>query len=257
MGNNDYLEFGFGSGDENLGGGKFTRFKGKEGEKYRMSFVWWRTKADGTPNLDPTLTVDGKEVPNSPKFVGAKRFFIQNVGYFLDKGPEYAKIAGGPSKVTVGTVICCWPIDRKGQLDKARFAEGDCDVLPWVFSKDRYDELARRNDEFSFTTCDLNVTCTDTQFQKMDTTPCRESLFRKCLENEKLRHISTGILAKVAQIVGANEKGEPMGLRDMIARDMSIDKIREKMGGGSASSSSHTPHTTMQVDDILDDLVDP
>lgn len=241
---NEYKEFGFDSGDDALQGGKFERFKAKGGESYRISFVWWEMK-DGKPvNLDTA----------SPRFISAKRFFIPNVGYILDRGPEFAKIAGGPSKPTIATVIAVWPTDHKGNLDKARFAAGEVSVLPWLFSTDKYDALKRRHGEFPFGQCDLSIVCTDTQFQKMDLSPCRESLFRKALENDKLKPVADSILARVAAIVGANAQGEPVNLRGMIARDMSIDKIREKLGGTVAAA--HTPETTSQVDDILNDLID-
>lgn len=245
MAGNDYMEFGFDSGDESLSGGKFERFKAKEGETYRMSFVWWEL-VNGKPNLDAP----------SPRFVGAKRFFIPNVGYILDRGPEFAKLAGGPSKPTIATVIGLWPTDRKGNLDKARFAQGDVDVKPWVFSQDKYDQLKRRHGEFPFGQFDLSVACTDTQFQKMDLSPCRENLFRKVLENDKLSAIAEAILAKTASIVGANAQGEPVGLRGIIARDMTIDKVREKLGVSGGSAASLGPETTSQVDDILNDLME-
>lgn len=244
MANNDYMEFGFGSGDENLGGGKFKTFKGKEGERYRVSFVWWPTK-------EKKLDFSG-----SPLFTGAKRLYIPNVGYILDKGPEYTKLANGPSKPTVATVICCWPVDRKGVLDKTRFSAGEYEVMPWVFSKDKYDTLQSRHAEFPLGESDLNIHCTDSQYQKLDLSPCRDSLFRKCVENEKIQHIATAIIASVAQIIGANEAGEPVALRSTVARDMPIEKIREKLGQ-SGGGPSHSPNTTAQVDDILDDLVDP
>lgn len=246
MANSDYMDFGFDQGDESLSGGKFERFKAKEGETYRISFVWWEMK-DGKPVLDAA----------SPKFVGAKRFFIPNVGYILDRGPEFAKIAGGPSKPTIATVVALWPTDRKGNLDKTRFAQGDVDVKPWVFSQDKYDQLKRRHGEFPFGQYDLSVACTDTQFQKMDLSPCRENLFRKVLENEKLKSIADALLAKVTAIVGANAQGEPLGLRTIIARDMTIDQVRAKLGGGAGpGAASHTPETTSQVDDLLDDLLE-
>jgi hypothetical protein len=245
MASNDYLEFGFDSGDESLQGGKFERFKAKEGETYRISFVWWELK-DGKPFLDAP----------SPRFIGAKRFFIPNVGYILDRGPEFAKLAGGPSKSTIATVVALWPTDRKGNLDKARFAQGDVDVKPWVFSQDKYDQLKRRHSEFPFGQYDLSVACTDTQFQKMDLSPCRENLFRKVLENDKLKALGDAVLAKVNAIVGADASGKPMGLQGIIARDMTIDKVREKLGGAAGAAASHTPETTSQVDDILDDLID-
>lgn len=243
---NDYMEFGFGEGDENIGSGKFDRFKAKEGESYRVSFVWWEMAA-GKPNLDA----------KSPRFIGAKRHYIPNVGYFLSKGPEYDKIAGGPPKAQVATVIVIWPTTRKGEVDKTRFQAGDFDVKPWIFGQDKYEQLKRRHDEFPFGSYDLSIVCTDTQYQKMDLSPCRDNLFRKCTENDKLKPIVDEILAKVTAIVGANEKGEPMGLRGIIARDLSLEKIREKLGGAPAGGAAALgPETTSQVDAILDDLID-
>lgn len=244
MASTDYMEFGFDAGDESLQGGKFERFKAKQGETYRISFVWWEM-VNGQPNLDA----------NSPKFVGAKRFFIPNVGYILDRGPEFAKLAGQPSKPTVATVVAIWPTDRKGALDKTRFAQGDVDVKPWVFSQERYDQLKRRHAEFPLGQFDMTAACTDTQYQKMDLSPCRDSLFRRVLENDRLRPIADVILAKTAAIVGANSQGEPLGLRGIVARDMSIDKVREKLGGAPAAVAS--PELTSQVDNLIDDLLDP
>jgi len=112
---NDFMEFGFGVDDDAISSGKFERFKAKENESYRVSFVWWPLNPDGRPNLDAP----------SPRFIGAKRHYVQGVGYFLSKGPEYDKIAGGAPKSQIATVIAIWPTDRKGQLDKTRFTQGD------------------------------------------------------------------------------------------------------------------------------------
>lgn len=236
MSGSDYMEFGFGAGDEKIGGGKFERFKAKEGENYRVSFVWW-------PIEGGKVQLDAK----SPRFIGAKRFFIQNVGYVLDKGPEFAKIAGGPSKVTVATIIAVWPTNRKGELDKTRFMQGEVDVKPWIFSRTIYDQLKRRHDEWPFGQYDLAIACTDTQYQKMDLSPCRESLFRKAMETDKLKGLVDAIVGKVKEIEG--------GLQSMIAQDLTIEKVREKLGGGASSGATFSAESESQVDSILDDLI--
>ena len=245
MPSNDYMEFGFDSGDEGLGGGKFERFKGKEGEIYRMSFVWWDL-VDGKPNLKAA----------SPRFIGAKRFYFPNAGYILDRGPEYAKLAGGPSKATIATIVALWPVDRKGQIDKTRFAQGDVDIKPWVFSQDKYDQLKRRHNEFPFGEFDLNVTCVDTTYQKMDLSPARDNLYLKVLQSEKLTALADVIAGKVAAIVGANPAGEPVGLRGIIARDMPLDKLREKLGAAPGGGAAFSPQTTTELDGMLDDLIE-
>lgn len=240
----EYQEFGFNDGDENIQSNKFDRFKAKAGETYRISFVWWDTVGD-RPNIDA----------KSPRFIMAKRHYIQGVGYFLSKGPEYDKLAGGPPKSQIATVIVVWPTDRKGSLDKTRFQAGDVEVKPWIFGQDKYDQLKRRHEEFPFGSFDLSIVCTDTQYQKMDLSPCRDNFFRKCLENDKLKFIADDIIAKTNTIVGNNAQGVPEGLRGIIARDLSLDKIREKLGGAPTGASASLGGDS-QIDAMLDDLID-
>lgn len=239
----DYMEFGFGSGDDRLGGGKFERFKGKEGESYRASFVWWPIE-NGKPNLDA----------ESPRFIGAKRFFIPNVGYVLDNGPEFAKLANGPSKPTIATIIALWPLDRKGNVDKTRFLEGDVEVKPWIFSRTLYDQLKRRHSEWHFGKYDESINCTDSQYQKMDLSPCKESLFRKVLESDKMTSVVTEVLNKVAEIEA--------GLKSSIAQDLTLEKLREKLGaaggspvGGGGSSGSSSGGDSTNVEALLDEIL--
>ncbi len=241
MANDEFIEFGFGENDDRVLGQKFDRFKGKEGENYRVSFVWWPTKADGSPDLDS----------KTPRFIGAKRLYIQGVGYVLDKGPEYGQF--GQSKLNVATILAMWPTNRKGELDRARFASGDVEVKPWIFAKDKYEQLKRRHDEFPFGSYDLAIACTDSQYQKMDLSPCRESLFRKVIESDKMKAMADNIVSQV-NAIAAN-------LQDIIARDVSIEKIREKLGGapvggGSAGvgGSAGGGANTAAIDDLLDDV---
>jgi len=238
MASDGFIEFGFGENDDRVGGQKFERFKGKEGETYRVSFVWWPTLADGT---NPDLNA------KTPRFIGAKRLYIPGVGYVLDKGPEYGQF--GQSKLNVATIIAIWPTNRKGELDRGRFASGDVEIKPWIFAKDKYEQLKRRHDEFPFGSYDLTIACTDTQYQKMDLSPCRESLFRKVIESDKMKGMADGIVAQVNSIAA--------NLQDILARDVSIEKIREKLGGAPVSSgggSAGGGANTAAIDDLLDDV---
>ena len=149
-----FEQFGFGEGDEQIGS-KIKRFKAKEGEKYRISFVWWPGMDEGKPNMDaPT-----------PKFIGCKRLYKAGVGYFIDNGPEFVKLADGPSKMQVATLICLWPTDANGNLDKTGFTEGRFQVMPWIISVDKYKNIEQNHKEFPLGQHDLTVNCTDTQFQ--------------------------------------------------------------------------------------------
>jgi len=233
----DYQDFGFGAGDDKVGK-KSKRFKGKEGEKYRVSFAWLPRDDEDNLALDGPL-----------RFTGCERHYVQGVGYFLHKGPEYAAIAGGPPKQSVATILVVWPTDRKGGLNMEAFKSGEgWDVMPWVFSAERYDQLKHRNNEFPLTEFDLSLHCTDTQYQKMDISLCRENLFRKLAESGKDK--GTAIVDAIQQKVAEIEKT----LRADMARDLSLDKIREKLGG--SSSGPVSGGAAEDVDGLLEDILD-
>ena len=234
-----YMEFGFGDNDANIGA-KGKRFKAKEGETYRVSFVWWPGIEEGKPNLDAA----------TPRFVGCKRLYVQGVGYFMDKGPEYARLAGGgPSKMYVATVICKWPTDSRGNLDKARFASGEFEINSWVMSTDKYKSIEMKHKEFPLGHHDVTLSCTDTQYQKIDISPCRESLFRKIIEKDPAR------AQPLIEAIQAAAKDVP---RDL-AQDLTLDQIRDKMGkGGGAgpvSSSGAVSNNSADFDGMLDDIL--
>jgi hypothetical protein len=232
-----FQDFTFDSGDDTVGK-KTDRYKGKEGETDRVSFVWFQTDEDGHPQLDEKV-----------RFTGCERHYVQGVGYFLNKGPEFSKIAGGPPKQAVATIMVVWPSDSRGRLDAEAFKRGEgYKVVAWVFAADKYDQLKRRNDEHPLNECDMILACTDTQFQKMDISPARESLFRKLYEsqNEKGKSIAKAILDEVENV----EKN----LRQTLARDLTLDQLREKMGGATAGPVADA--SGEDVDGLLDNLLD-
>jgi len=233
MSDDGFKDFSFGTGDKDIGK-KSQRFKGKEGETYRVSFVWVGKDEEG------------KDVC---RFTGCERHYVQGVGYFLHKGPEYARIAGGPPKQAVATILVVWPTDKNGRLNKEAFGRGEgWEVKPWVFSAERYEQLARRNEQFPLHEFDLTITCTDSQYQKMDLSPCRESLFSKLGEAKNDKS------AKILETIMAEVESAEKGLRNDMARDVSLDKIREKMGGSAATPASGG--AAENVDGLLDNLLD-
>jgi len=232
-----FQDFTFDSGDEKVGK-KTDRYKGREGETDRVSFVWFQKDDDGNPQLDEKI-----------RFTGCERHYVQGVGYFLNKGPEFSKIAGGPAKQAVATIMVVWPSDSRGRLDAEAFKKGEGHkVVAWVFAADKYDQLKRRNDEHPLNECDMILACTDSQFQKMDISPARESLFRKLFEskNERGKAIANAILDEVANV----EKG----LQQTLARDLTLDQLREKMGGATAGPVADA--SGEDVDGLLDNLLD-
>ena len=234
--------FSFGDSDGGIGG-KVKPWKADAGRTYRLSFLWWKGLDDGVLDLDA----------KNPQFAGGLTNFIPNVGYIVNKGPEYTKIAGGEAgRMRIATIVAIWPTDKNGQVDKSALARGDIEVLPWVISGDKYNYLKNTNNEFPFGGHDITAACTDAQFQKMTFTPCRESLLKSLLGNPKAKEITDTLIAKAQSIAG--------NINDHIGREMTIQQIRDKLaGGGGGGGGSVSPVDTMasgDVDSMVDNLLD-
>ncbi len=228
----EFMEIGFGQNDDSFQS-KGTRYKGKEGRTDRLSLVWWPME-DGKPNLDA----------KTPKFIGAPRVYIKGVGYVLCKSAEYAKIAGQAAKKSVATIVIQWPTDDKGSLDKNNIQSG-FKVLSWCFSKGRYEQLARLHGEWPLGAHDFTFACSDTQYQKGDFTPCRESLFKMLMEKEGAEAIQKRILSGIAEVES--------GIQNELARDLTLDQIREALGVESSAVTGVVADAGV-VDDMLDNL---
>jgi hypothetical protein len=237
----DFIQqFGFGQGDRGIGQ-QSKRFKGEGGKRYRISFAWWEGIEDGTPNFEG----------ETPQFVGGRRLYIPNVGYVFDKGPEYAKYAPDGARTSIATIIVVWPTMSNGKLDEDLFKRGDFDVMPWVFGQNKYRDLEPNHANFHFGTNDLVINCTDSQYQKMSFVSAQKNLFAGLLasKSKKMQERGAEIIQAVSALVPA--------IRDEIARDLTLDQIREKLGGISASPTGDNGAADVgDVDDILDDLLD-
>jgi hypothetical protein len=242
---NGISKIGFGNNDSDLDS-KTKNFKAKEGEKYRISFAWWPGSEEGKPNLGKA-----DESP-SPEFIAGKRLYLAGVGYFLDKGPEYSKLAGSQSRRQVGTIIVVWPVDSKGQVDKAKFQENKWQVLPWIFAADKYRTIEQNHIEFPLSMHDLNLSCTDTQYQKMTMSPARENLFRKLLDGAPER--AKLIIDQVRELIET--------LPSQFAQDLTIDQIKAKLagangggGGGRGPGGGGVATNSKELDGMLDDIL--
>ena len=236
----DFIQqFGFGQGDRGIGQ-QSKRFKGEGGKRYRISFAWWEGIEDGTPNFEG----------ETPQFVGGRRLYIPNVGYVFDKGPEYAKYAPDGARTSIATIIVVWPTMSNGKLDEDLFKRGDFDVMPWVFGQNKYRDLEPNHANFHFGTNDLVINCTDSQYQKMSFVSAPDNLFREVVEGKfakKMQGRGADLMSDVQGLVG-NITGE-------IARDMTLDQIREKMGGATTTPVDDNG-SVGDVDDMLSDLLD-
>lgn len=237
-----FLEFGFGENDNAARSGKTEKFKGETGRSYRLSFCWWPGSDASTPDLDA----------KTPKFVGAKRFYFEGVGYVIDGGPEFSKVANGPSRMAIATVVVQWPMDASGQIDMARVKACDFKVLPWIFSQDKYKTLTPLHNEFPFGGHDITVTCSDAKFQKMTFAPCKDSLLRKFIASDK------DSAKKVAEYITGQTAGIITNIQSDLGREMSIDTLRDKLSGGGSSpmSVTSTSAATEDIDGLVDDILD-
>ena len=235
-----FTQFGFGQNDTGVSRVS-RRLKMDKGEIARVSFLWWPGLAEGTLNLDaPT-----------PGFVGAPRHYLKGVGYFINKGPEYTKLAGEPAKMRINTIIVKWPLKRDGKLDAAAIQEGNFEVMYWVFDEGKYDEIKPVHGDWPLGSHDLKIKCTDAGFQKMSFSPCQDSVLRKFMEKGPDH-------ALVKQIITAGQALLP-GVNNEIGKTMSLDQIREKQGGGGggvAAAPVNDAVATEEIDEALDDLLD-
>ena len=238
-----FKQFGFGQ-DDGAVGRKGQRFKMDKNETARISFLWWKGLEDGKPDFDaPT-----------PNFTGAHRHYLKGVGYFINKGPEYTKIAGEASKMRINTIVVKWPMKAGGKLDADAIQAGQFEVLYWVFDEGKYNEIKPIHAEWPLGSHDLKIKCADAQFQKMSFSPCRDSILRKLMEKGEDSPI-------VQQIIAAGQAMLPK-VNDEVGKDLTLDQIREKLagGGGGASGGGGSPvvdaAATDDIDDALDGLLD-
>lgn len=233
-------QFSFGDGDSGIGG-KVKPWKADINRIYRLSFMWWKGLEEGAPNLDDS----------APQFAGANTHYIPGAGYVVNKGPEYTKLAGGePPRMRIASIIAVWPTNKDGVLDKNALARGDVEILPWVISGEKFNYLKSTNNEFPFGHHDFTANCTEAQYQKMTFTPCKESLLRTLMANPKSESLVKDLIAKAQQI--------QLSIKDHIGREMTIQQLREKLGGaaGGAGASSVDTITSGDIDSVVDGLLD-
>lgn len=235
-----YLDFTIGEGDSRIGK-KTKNFKAESNTTYRVSFVWFTELDD-----------DGNPTENaSPKFTGCERIYKQGVGYVLIKDSNRSAmidVLKSQPKQAVATIVCVWPTNKEGDLDTTSFKSGKgWEVCPWIFSADKYKEIGRNHKRFPLTKHDLSMACSDATFQKLTFTPEGENLFQKLLNSDKAEHKA------VAKQIMADVERVAQGMHRSMARDLSVDDVREALG-----ETIETPtgsHSATDVDDMLNDIL--
>lgn len=221
--------------------GNPQRFKGKKGESYRLSYGWWPTLPDGSLNL----------AAKKPKFIGGKRSYIPNVGYVLNKGPEFTALAGGEQpRLAIGTIVIHWPTDKLGNIDQTRILNGEYAVMSWVFAEARYKVLDTQWREWPPGDHDVTALCEDEQYQKMTFSPCKNSLLKTFLHGTSDKHkaIAADIMSRI--------KAVEAKIGNEVARDLTLDEIRLKLGKGGPAPVVAAGGMSAQMDDMLENILD-
>lgn len=212
------------------------RYKARKGETDRIGFIWFEGTEEGSPDTN-----------SAPKFIGANRFYHPDVGYVVDNGPEFVKLSlstgGNASKLAVATVIIQWPTDRNGELETSRLAKGDVQVVPWIFSKDKYISLKKKHQRFHFGSYDVAIDCSDAQYQKITFTPEKDSLFLKV--REKFPELAERIVSQAQDVISR--------LENSIAQNLTLAEFKEKLGMSSDFEGIRMSESN--IEDVMDDIL--
>jgi hypothetical protein len=237
------FDLSFGHNDEELQQ-KTTRLKLKKDEIKRISLAWWPTKEDGNPDFDAA----------APNFRAARRLFHEKVGYFFDKGPEYQKLSkdSQPGRINLATIVISWPLDDNGDIDKAKLVAGKFEMLYWVFSKKKYEEMARRHRKRSLGNHDLELVCKEEQYQNIDFDTFDDSMLRKIFESDK-----EGMI-KFKEKIKTQLARMEANITNELGKDLSLAEIRAKLLGEEETSvsSASTTVSTENIDEVLNDFLD-
>lgn len=243
--------FGFGSNDTGIGG-RTTKFKAEKGKTYRLGFAWWPGMDSGDVT-EATLTPKDEDNPEelTPCFIRAPQNYVPGVGYFINKGPEYTKLAGEAPKMKIATIIVKWELGPKGQPTKETLFNSLPEVMPWIISGDKYEKLKKMHlSGYPMHEWDIQADCEDAQFQKLTFLPAKQCIFKEMLKNknERAQEIANHIIQQV-QAMAPNLERE-------IGQDLTLDKLREKMGHDAPQPVGNVVAGDDEVDDVLGSLMD-
>jgi hypothetical protein len=181
--------------------------------------------------LEPVDLLDLREA----RFKPASAVYKEGLGYFaypkgLTAAEEKVWAKVGDRKDYALTVVLWYPTDREGDVDRDRLSK-HWRVLPWRTTPEMYNTFKRMNkglvaDGSSISQVDLNLTCSDTNFQKNTVTQAGTAIY---LKNENFKKM---VLEKAYTLYS---KLTPFRL-------ITTDELREKLGmpgsGGGGNSGA-------------------
>lgn len=240
----DDFEFGFGDGDDHLRG-RVKRFKAEKNRTYRVGMTWFKGIEDddyGLKNLDWEAQGMDSDVKLTPMFKGAKRVYLDNVGYVIVDTPEIEAICkqvapGKKINTYAATVIASWPLDSEtGKPSKDIFNPKRVMVQPWVLNLNHYNNLKKYHMRgFPMHSADMGLELhpeKPVDFQDFQFFPQAGAIFKQLLgkaeDNDDAKRITQHVINATRAIVP--------NILDEIGRRYTPDELRDALGIGGASS---------------------
>jgi len=248
---NAFQSFGFGHNDSGIGS-RAKKFKGEKNKTYRLGFVWWNGIEKDDFGVNTMSVPEGEDESQlTPQFIGAPRNYHKDLGYIINKGPEYTALLGENPRTVIATIIVSWPLGSKGVPDKDSLFTQMPEVMPWIFSQDKYEKLKKMHSSgYPMHDWDVQADCEDAQFQKFNFLPAKQSIFKEMLKsnNDKGREIAQFVIDRVRTL--APNLGREIG------QDLTLDQIREKLGIGGGGPVGNVVSGDQDVDGILGSMLD-
>lgn len=215
---------GFGKKDRKImSGGDLEFYKGEKNRTDVISLCWFFEDEEGEVQIGEGHT---------PQFLATETHYIQGLGYIKDN--DYLREKLGPPKSKIATFVVQYVTDRRGKLQKPL----EFDVKPWRFSEDKYRRLAAIHEQFNLTMHDIQVTCEDDTYQKLNFTPMPKGAFWLMKDS-----IKQEVLQTVRDVKDR--------LESKMGREMSIEDLKDHYG----EASGITANNSIGADDY-DDLME-
>ena len=233
--------------DRELGRDEREKFAPRQNETYRVSMAWWREVK--TPDGRTIFGMDTEQ----PRLLVAKVLYREGVGFALYKGEEYRKLLGVEVSERIGTVLVSWPVFHTGPdagvTAPDLFKAGRFEVLPWFFSKSKYQQILRAHNTKPLGSGDLRITCTNAKYQHLEIGSYTESYLGLIMGKQP--ELFETIRARINKVAGA--------MRKRMGTDYTLEGLREKLGiqeSGGGSSVQEVVPSGEDFDNLLDGLME-
>lgn len=190
----------FGTERDDIKGNRFQKLKMKTGDEIRCAVLFF----------DET----GKKM-----FLGTKVHVKPQQKTFLCKSTKEKKEIccthsweGNNPRYHIGCVAMIYNLGKESGSLKLR----DYELIPWIFWEKMYEKLVSADKEFSLTSHDLKLKCTNDEFQTIDIQSCKESIWTSN--------------ANLKKKVLADAKSIYEGISKNLGAELSISEIKELLG---------------------------